>query len=74
MSIQQFGQATLPFGAVGNDVHEHIEHGCLGIECIVAPQLFLIRLHDGRLDTELPVPESGMMGAEVTQIGEGVEP
>ena len=46
MFVQQFGQTALPFGTVGNDVHEHIEHGCLGIECIVAPQLFLICPHN----------------------------
>jgi len=74
MLLQQLRQPALPFGAVGDYVHEDVKHGRLRVKGVIAAQLFLIRLHDRRLDTELPVPETGMVGAEVPQVRESMKP
>lgn len=64
----------MPLRLRGNLLHQFVNHNCEGVETIIRLEERQVLLGDDRLYDHLAVPDAGVMGAEIAQIGQGVEP
>ncbi len=71
---QQGSQPVTPLGIRRHHFKQHLNHACLGVKTAWVGQLCCILLGDNRLDGVAAVPQTLMMGGQVPQIGNGVEP
>lgn len=74
MFLEQLVEPVLPAGVGRDDIQENMQHCGLRTEGHVGRHVrFVLLGHLGR-DGKAAVPQSGVVGAEVSQVGNGVQP
>jgi len=72
--LEQRMEPLLPAGVRRDYIHKYVQHGGLRAEGRVGLHVrFVLLGHLGR-DGEAAIPQPGMVRAEVSQIGDGVQP